>query len=209
MEDVVQIYLLHSPPEDSSQQPVGLPVLPQILVLTDQMMDLCACPDKYLHVLAMVNYSMTDYTRDVEDELVDLNFPFIIVFLGTMQLGVYGTQKVQKEVTRLMRSIQKQISSALVTFTSLVPRLMDHLHSRSLCEKFARTLEVTVQDMQATCGWNCNFVDVYQEFLNRDGSLKNPTVNFVEELYLSPTGIRLLRAMWLRHLGFFPLKNVK
>ena len=68
------------------RQPAGPPQDPQVLILTDQMLDRFSRPDRYLHVLAMVGYSLKDYIRDVQDELINLQFPCICIFLGTLQL---------------------------------------------------------------------------------------------------------------------------
>ena len=94
---------------------------PKILVLTDQMLELIQRPDKYLHVLAMTNYAIHDYIRDLQDELIDVEFPFIVIYLGTMQIGVFDSKALQKQVVDLMLIIHKRNPSAWVTFTGLVP----------------------------------------------------------------------------------------
>ena len=55
----------------------------------------------------------------------------------------------------------------------------------------------------------CDFLDVYEDFLATDGSILDIDVNFMGDLYLSPQGIRIIRACWLRHFGFFPPKGGK
>ena len=42
----------------------------------------------------MFGYSIQDYTADVRDELIDLTYEYVIVFLGTMQLGLFDSLKI-------------------------------------------------------------------------------------------------------------------
>ena len=143
------------------QQAAGPPTSPQVLVLADQMLECTQRPDKYLHVLAMVNYSLTDYARDIEDELIDLNYPHIIIFLGTMQLGIFEAVKVQQEVKKLMMVINSASPNSLVMFTGLLPRPMDHLRSRSVCESYNKMMKLTIEELKNQKVWNVSFLDVY------------------------------------------------
>ena len=58
-------------------------------------------------------------------------------------------------------------------------------------------------------GWNIGYVGTYLEFLTLAGHIKDEKSNFVYGIFLSESGIRVLRAAWLRHLGFFPKKAKK
>ena len=69
----------------------------------------------------MVNYSLKDYAKDVVDSLIDLEFPYIVVFLGTMQLGVFEEMQVQKQIVDLMMAINAINVKSLVLFCGLVP----------------------------------------------------------------------------------------
>ena len=113
-------------------------------------------------------------------------------------VGVYEHRALQ-----LMRNIYQASPNSLVAFTSLVPRPMDHSRSMKMCQNFGRSLETTVQDMRANRSWNCNYINIYDEFLDNEGGIKDIKDVFVEELYLLPMGICQLRAKWLRHFGFF------
>ena len=75
------------------QQPAAPPPEPQILVLSDQMLERAPTQDKYMKVLSMFGYALLDYTHDINDELIDLTFPYIIIHLGTMQLGLFDPVK--------------------------------------------------------------------------------------------------------------------
>ena len=189
------------------QQPASVPPKPQILVLTDQMMEAFQRPDKYLNVLAMVGYSMMEYVKDVQDDLINLDFPYIVIYLGTMQLGVFDSREVHRHVKDLVSAIAAVSPSLLITFTGLVPQPMDHPRSRVRCENFSCALCLSTDEFRKTRGFNCNYLQVYQEFLHQDGTIKNPSDNFIEDVYLLPTGIRILRVAWLRHFGFFPQKT--
>ena len=102
---------------------------PQILVLTDQMMERVLRPDKYMQVLAMVGYTMNDYLRDVQDELIDLSFPFVVIYIGTMQLGVFEPKVMFKESCYLVEAIRSVSPEAKVIITGPVPHPMDHPRS--------------------------------------------------------------------------------
>ena len=73
----------------------------------------------------------------------------------------------------------------------------------------AAVYQKVTDDMRRNGTWNCDFLDVYEDFLTTDGSILDIDVNFVGDLYLSPQGIRIIRACWLRHFGFFPPKGGK
>ena len=157
----------------------------------------------------MTGYSMANYTSDIEMELIDLNYEYILIFLGTMQLGVFDARKNAREVYELVRAVNQFNKNSMITFTWLVPRPMDYPRSRCRSENFNRSLELATDDIQKKQGWNCNSMDVYRLFLNDKENIKEPRKNFVDELYLSEARICVLRAAWLRKFGFFPKKSDK
>ena len=71
------------------QQPASPPPNPQVLVLADHMAERCSPSDKYLKVTAMVGYTLRNYTQDIRDGFIGMQFPYVVVFMGTMQLGVF------------------------------------------------------------------------------------------------------------------------
>ena len=104
------------------QQLVAVPPRPQVVVLADQMLERFQRLDKYMNVVAMVGHSISDY---IQDELIDLNYPYIIIFLGTMQLEVFDSSNTHHEVRTLVEEIQKQASSSMIIFSGLVPHPLD------------------------------------------------------------------------------------
>ena len=179
---------------------------PQVLVLTDQLMEAVAHPDRYLHVLVMVGYSFTDYLRDLQDELIDLNFKHIMFFLGSMQLGVLDYKMIQHQVHDLMTVIRQQAKDVTVTFFGLVPCPIDYPRSQQKCQSVTKSFFAVTDEFRDTKGWKCYAVDVFDEFLEADLLIKNVNDNFIDDIYLSPSGIRILHAAWLRYLGYFPAK---
>ena len=77
------------------QQPPGLPSNPEILLITDQMMEGFQVPDKYIVPTIRVGYSLQDYTNDIKDSALDLNFPYILVYIRTLQLRMFDSRVVQ------------------------------------------------------------------------------------------------------------------
>ena len=53
---------------------------------------------------------------------------------------------------------------------------------------------------------NCEFVSVYEQFLDANNNIRSAKDYFQQELYLTEAGTRYLRAFWLRHIGVFPPK---
>ena len=104
------------------QQPCGPPVQPEILLLSDQMMAEMPVPDKYFQVKIMPGYGLSDYINDISDSMIDLNFPYIIVFLGTMQLRIFDSQVVKQQVVELVRLVNQMTPNSLIVFSGLVPR---------------------------------------------------------------------------------------
>ena len=188
------------------QQPAALPPVPQVLVMSDQMLEDAQQGDKYLKVLAMVGYTSSNYTQDVRDGFVQvLQYPYIVVFLGTMQLGIFDSRQVQKQVFELMKAITEVNPCSHVVFSGLIPRPIDFHRSRMRCENYSRSYKVAVEEYRVKYGWNCGFLSVFKEFL-KDDKILDTSKYFIEDLYLSAEGIRILRAASLRHLGFFPKK---
>ena len=118
------------------QQPAALPWEPQCLILADQMLERFQQPDKYFKLYAMFGYSIQDYTRDIKDELIDLTYPYILIFLGTMQFGLFDWLKNYEAVSQLLKAINEVNSNSHVLITGLVPRPIDYPHLRKHCENF-------------------------------------------------------------------------
>ena len=169
------------------QQPAAPPVMPQILVLSDQMLSNFQHPDKYIKCLAMSGYSMRNYVSDVQDQLIDLNYEHVVIYLGTMQLGVFDAQLLCKDVIDLMQAIRQFNDNAMVTFVGIVPRPMDYQRSKVRCATFNKTLLMVTEEIRKKRNWNVGMLDVLQEFLDRAGGIRNEQF-YVDQLYLSVAG---------------------
>ena len=183
------------------------PPTPQVLVLSNEMFESFKAPDKYLSVYSMVGYDLLQYTLDIQEGLIDVSmFPYIIVFLSTMQLERLESRVVNKEITDFVETVASVNAAALVIISGLVPRPMDWPRSKLKTENLSRAYQKVVEGLQKK-GLNVQFISVFQQFLSSEGVLTNVHANFIEQLYLSPQGIRIIRAHWLRYLGFFPPKG--
>ena len=191
------------------QQPAAPPRQPQVLILTDQMLERFPQPDKYFKLLSMFGYSIQDYTVDVRDELIDLTYEYVIVFLGTMQLGLFDSLKNYEAVSALVTAINRITPNSHVLVTGLVPRPMDYPHSRKRCENVNNSYCLIVQELHRKHAFNVGYLDVFLEFIELDGCITEPRHLFVEDIFLSEAGAHKLRAIWLHHLGFFPKKAVE
>ena len=182
------------------QQPPVPPKSPEILLLSDEVMCKFVAPDKYIKCIAMFGYSLRNYAQDIADKLIDVQYPYIIIHLGTMQLGVFQLQALQKDLQELMETVTQINDKSLVVFSGILPRPLDHHRSRNRCVSYNKALRNTVDQLRKDNGWNCTMVDGFQAFLQEDGKISDPSVNFHEDLYLSEAGIRIIRAEWLRYL---------
>ena len=191
------------------QQPPYPPERPQILLLTDQMMEKLPQPDKYIKMFSMFGYSLQDYTRDITDELIELTYPYIIVFLGTMQLGLYDSVKNYQDVSALLKAINAVNDKSHVLISGLVPRPLDYPDSRKRCENYNGSYRLIVQELVRKFNYNIGFIDVFLDFIGFDGKILDEHVNFIDQVFLSVQGARTLRKLWLRHLGFFPKTAVQ
>ena len=189
------------------QQPAAPPRSPEILVLSDEMLSNFKNPDKYIKCLAMFGYTFSNYSQDIRDELIDVNFEYILFFLGTMQLGVFDPQKLMREITQVMHSIVAVNDKSLVIFCGVAPRPLDHHRSRARCVNYNKALVSVVDQLRWDRGWNCTALDIYDNFIQGERSIVQPLVNFQDELYFTEVGVRLIQAMWLRRLGYFPQKK--
>ena len=190
------------------QQPALPPSSPQILVLTDQVMELWQNNDKYLKVIPMMGYTLKNYTQDIRDGFIELQFPYIIIYVGTMQVGLFDPKKVHREVFEVLKAINERNKMSHIVFCSLAPHPLDHVRSKKIYENYSLVYQKAVDKNRRKYGWNCGYVDLQMDFLVKDGHMKEAEKYFVEQLYLSQEGIQLIRASWLRHLGFFPQKVV-
>ena len=185
------------------------PPEPQILLLTDQVLERMPQPDKYIKMLSMFGYSIKDYTRDIQDDLIDLTFPYIIVFLGTLQLGLFDSIRNYQEVEALLLAINAVNDKSHVVISGLVPRPMDYPDSRKRCENVNSSFRLIVKELRRKFNYNVGYVDVFLDFITTRGEILDAQDNFVDQVFLSDTGARLLRKLWLRHLGFFPKTKVQ
>ena len=103
------------------QQPAGPPQSPEILLLTDEMLSGFKSPDRYIKCMAMFGYSMHNYYQDITDDLIDVSYPYILIFLGTMQLGVFHPQDLDQQVHKLVQAIVGSSQNLLIIFCGVVP----------------------------------------------------------------------------------------
>ena len=191
------------------QQPAAPPPEPEVLVLSDQMLAQFQNPDKYLRCHIMPGYTIKDYTNDIHDSMTEINFKYIIVFLGTMHVAMFQQKAVAKQITEFVKVVNEITPNTLIMFSGLVPRPLDHPESRMICHDYTRTYIKVTEELRMKNNWNCVALSVYDEFLNQQGDIDNPMDHFLEGLYLTKSGIHVLRAAWLRRLGYFPQKAVK
>ena len=187
------------------QQPPLPPKQPEILLLADQMLEGFQVPDKYFHINIMVGYSLQDFINDMRDSAFDHRYPYIMVFLGSLQLGRFDSRAVHRQVAEFMKIVDKVTPNSLVLFSGLVPRPVDFPKSKIPCENYTRVYSVATQDL-AKKVWKCSTIPVFEEFINKKGLVEDPLQNFDDGLYLTNMGMRKLCAAWLRHLGYFPKK---
>ena len=154
-------------------------------------------------------YTLQDYVRDIDDDLIELTFPYIIVFLGSMQLGLFDSITNYQHVAKLLQAINNKNSKSHVLISGLVPRPMDYPDSRKQCENFNSSYRAVMKELVHKYNYNLGYIDVFLDFLALDGKIIDPHKNFVEEVFLSETGARFLRKLWLRHLGYFPKMAVQ
>ena len=109
----------------------------------------------------------------------------------------------------LIQAIRQQNDKSHVVFSGLIPRPMDYPASRKLCESYNSSMRIGTQEMVRKHGWNVSYTGSFYEFLELNGCIKDSKQNFVDDIFLSETGYRLLHASWLRQLGFFPKKACK
>ena len=112
-----------------------------------------------------------------------------------MQLGIFQPQQLHKDVSELAHEIVKINVNSLIVFCGSVPRPLDHHRSQSNCVSFNKALQNTVTHLQQHSLINCVYLDVYSGFIDTQGAIISPHVNFQDELYLTEAGIRVLHAM--------------
>ena len=188
------------------QQPAAPPQIPQILVLSDQMMSSFQHPDKYIKCWAMSGYTFRNYINDIRDQLIELNFQHIVVFIGTMQLGIFDPELVKNDIADLVSAVREFNRLSTVTFVGIVPCPLDHQRSKVWCATFNKLLFSTTDELRRNRGWNCGALDMSDEFMDKGGHIKTPYQYYIDELYLSVAGVQVVRATWLRYFGYFPNK---
>ena len=166
-------------------------------------------PDKYFKLVSMFGYTIQNYTADVKDELIDLTYEYVVLFLGTMQLGLFDSLRNYEAVSALVTAINQIKPNSHVLVTGLVPRPLDYPHSCKRCESVNSSYRLIVQELRRKFAFNVGYLDVFLNFIDLDGKIMSPNELFVEDIFLSEKGARKLRAIWLRHLGFFPKKAVE
>ena len=191
------------------QQPAAPPSVPEILVLTDQMLKRFQRPDRYMKCICMSGYALKDFTNNIKDSMFDVSYPYIMIFLGSMQLGLYELKKLQKDVGEFAAIVTEVTPNTMMILSGLVPRPMDFEKSAPRCRTYSRSYQDITRQLCNTNGYNITAVSVFEEFLDENKRVKDVEANFEEGIYLTVAGIRLLRAAWLRFLGYFPKKAGK
>ena len=123
-----------------------------------------------------------------------------------MQIGLFKHLTNYQQVEELVRTIVEFNNNSHILISGLVPRPMDHEQSRKNCKEMDSSYRLVAQELRCKYDWNVGFRGVFLEFLQLDGKIKDPKNNFVQDIFLSTKGVRMLCAIWLRHLGFFPVK---
>ena len=162
------------------QQPLCPPPVPQVLVLSDQMLQAFPEPDKYIKCLAKSGYAIVDYTREIQEGGIEMDFPYVVIFLGTMQLGDFNGIQNYKHGEELVRTIVEFNANVHVMISGLVPRPMDHEQSRKRCQDVDGSYRLIAQELRCKFGWNVGFKSVYLEFLTLEGRIKDVENNFIQ-----------------------------
>ena len=123
------------------QQPAAVPQHTPILLITDQIMRNFAAPDRYIQCVNRMGYTLDDYTNDIRDSSMDLQFPYILVFLGTLRLGKFQQKVVRKSVGEFVKAINEVNNNSVILFSSLVPQPMDHDRSEQVCAQYSKVLQ--------------------------------------------------------------------
>ena len=188
------------------EQSSGPPSMPEVLVLSDKMLQNFMSPDKYISCVSKQGYTLRDYIRHITAGGFYLNYKYIIIFMGTLQLGVFDAAQNYQQVTDLVEQITARNAQALICISGLVPRPMDFPTSAQMCDEVNKSFWFSV-DALCKKNYNVCYMPVFHEFLDMNQNILDPVGNFVEGLFLSTSGIRVLRAVWLRFLGYFPKKS--
>ena len=184
----------------------GPPPFPEVLVLSDRMMEHFQCPDKYITCISKTHHTIREYCQDIAMGTVYLNYKYIVLFVGTLHLGVIDPDTTLADTKWFIQEVSAQNPAALMCISAVVPRPMDYPASRDSSDEFNRALWTAVDDMKKR-GHNVCFIPSYNEFLDENQNVIEPITNFVEGLFLSKAGTRFIRAAWLRFLGYFPKKT--
>ena len=144
----------------------------------------------------MTGYTLKDYMNDIKDQMIDVKYPYVLFFIGSMQLGLFDPKVITKQVSELVKVIHQFSKNTMVVFSGLVPRPMDHFRSHLRCRNYSKLYEDAAQDLRKK-GYNCVAVMVFDEFLDSNGNIVNAGANFKEDIFLTITGIGILRAAWL------------
>ena len=166
-------------------------------------------PDKYFKMVCMFGYTIQDFTRDIKDELIELTFPYVVLHLGTLQIGLFDSIKNYEAVSSFMHQVNEVSPNSYVLVSGLIPRPMDHPHPRKRCENYNSSYRLIVQELRRRFAFNVGFKDGYLDFLSLDDTILDREQNFDEGIFLSRAGARLLRSIWLRFLGFFLKKAME
>ena len=128
------------------KQPKKVAQEQQIIVLSDQMLFNFVNNDKYIKCVSMPGYALRDFTNDITDQSVDLNFVHVILFLGTLQLGVFEPKNILRHVGEFVKAVLHINPCINIVLSGLVPRPLDHPHSKSRCHSYSKTYQQAAQE---------------------------------------------------------------
>ena len=133
----------------------------EIMVLSDQMMKEFRSLDKYMVCHAMRGYDWNNFRMDIEDDLIDVSTPHVIIFLGTMQLSIFEAQRVHNEIRKLLEAFYHKKTNINILISGLVPRPMDYQQSCKKCESVNMSLRLISHDLAVKLLCDIDFVEVF------------------------------------------------
>ena len=179
------------------QQPAAPLVQPEVLLLTDQTLEQFQSPDKYIKCLAMSGFAMEDFTNDIKDGMLDIDYKYIIIHLGTLQIAQYSHKYVQSIVTDIITVMSEISPNTLVMLLGLVLQPLDHHRSKNLCNSYTKSYITVTEELRKNKGWNCVALNMFNEFVDVQGEIVQVQERFYDGLFLTLVGIKVLRAAWL------------
>ena len=92
----------------------------------------------------MIGYDVASFARDIEDGLIEVSFPYIIVCVGSLNVKSYQVDVLHASMKRLVEAVNTVSENSLVIFSGVIPRPLEYQEMRKIDQNLDGSLKFSL-----------------------------------------------------------------